>query len=226
MERDNGALVFAKPYMKNLNWTKGINQTTGRPLDYDPNKDVQTYAAGNSNEGPKLVCPSQVGGNNYWPSSYSQKTGLLYITALTTCVTGSIDREKHNREQRWNSRVSTTTERWESNLTAVDPVTGGIRSSVHLYYPSYSGTLATGGGLVFLALLDGTVAAFDDTTLAEVWKINVGSGISAPPMTFEVNGKQYVAIISGPSLLATGSRLNTPELREQRSALALYVFGL
>jgi glucose dehydrogenase len=50
--------------------------------------------------------------------------------------------------------------------------------------------------LVFTALLDGTVAAYDDTTLAELWKINVGSGFSAPPMTFEVNGKQYVAIAS------------------------------
>jgi outer membrane protein assembly factor BamB len=70
---------------------------------------------------------------------------------------------------------------------------------VHLSYPNFSGTLATSGGLVFLALLDGTVAAFDDTTLDQLWKINVGSGFSAPPMTFEVNGKQYIAIVSGPS---------------------------
>ncbi len=75
---------------------------------------------------------------------------------------------------------------------------------MHLRYPNYSGTLATGGGLVFLALLDGTVAAYDDTTLDQLWKINVGSGFSAPPMTFEVNGKQYVAIVSGPSPVARG----------------------
>jgi hypothetical protein len=65
-------------------------------------------------------------------------------------------------------------------------------------------TLATGGGLVFLALVDGTVAAFDDTTLNQLWKINVGSGFSAPPMTFEVNGKQCIAIVSGPSPGARG----------------------
>jgi alcohol dehydrogenase (cytochrome c) len=97
---------------------------------------------------------------------------------------------------------------------------------VHLRYPNYSGTLATGGGLVFLALLDGTVAAYDDTTLDELWKMNVGSGFSAPPMTFEVNGKQYVAIVSGPSPVAKGRLVNTPELKEQRNALVLYVFGL
>jgi glucose dehydrogenase len=61
-------------------------------------------------------------------------------------------------------------------LKAADPLTGEIKKSVHLSYPNFSGTLATGGGIVFLALLDGTVAAFDDTTLDELWKINVGSG--------------------------------------------------
>jgi hypothetical protein len=62
---------------------------------------------------------------------------------------------------------------------------------------------------VFVGLMDGTVAAFDDTTLDELWKINVGSGFSAPPMTFEVNGKQYVAIASGidPRAASAGARM-------------------
>jgi alcohol dehydrogenase (cytochrome c) len=79
---------------------------------------------------------------------------------------------------------------------------------------------------VFVGLLDGTVASYDDTTLAELWKLNVGSGFNAPPMTFEVNGKQYVAIASG--LYATGRRtlVNSPEVKEQRNATVLYVFGL
>jgi alcohol dehydrogenase (cytochrome c) len=86
--------------------------------------------------------------------------------------------------------------------------------------------LATGGGLIFLGLTDGTVAAYDDVTLAELWKTNVGSGFNAPPMTFEVNGQQYVAIAIG--LYATGKRTldNSPELKDQRNATGLYVFGL
>jgi alcohol dehydrogenase (cytochrome c) len=229
MERSNGQMVLAKPYMDNVNWTKGIDQKTGRPLDYDPAKDIQTYAGiGNLTPGqpPKKVCPSQAGGNNYWPSSYSPQTKLLYIPALTACTTIAIDPEKHSKEKGWNGGNSSTTERFESNLTAVDPVTGEIKKNTHLPYPNYSGTLATGGGLVFLALLDGTVAAFDGTTLEELWKINVGSGFSAPPMTFETNGRQYVAIVSGPSPVARGRLVNTPELKEQRNALVLYVFGL
>jgi alcohol dehydrogenase (cytochrome c) len=228
MERANGAMVMAKPYME-VNWTKGIDQKTGKPIDYDPTKDIQTYAGvGNLNpsEPTKKVCPSQAGGNNYWPSSFSPKTKLLYIPALSNCVTVTIDREKHNKEKGWNGGLSSTNERWESNLTAADPITGEVKKNVHLPYPNYSGTLATGGNLVFLALLDGTIAAYDDTSLDELWKINVGSGFSAPPMTFEVNGKQYVAIVSGPSPVSRGRLGNTPELKDQRHALVLYVFGL
>jgi alcohol dehydrogenase (cytochrome c) len=228
MERANGAMVLAKPYTE-VNWTKGIDQKTGKPLDYDPAKDIQTYAGVgnlNPNEPPKKVCPSLLGGNNYWPSSYSSKTRLLYIPTLSNCSTITIDREKHNKERGWNGGLASTAERWESDLKAIDPLTGEIKKSVHLSYPNFSGTLATGGGLVFLALLDGTVAAFDDTTLDELWKINVGSGFSAPPMTFEVNGKQYIAIVSGPSPAARTRLVNTPELREQRNAVVLHVFAL
>jgi alcohol dehydrogenase (cytochrome c) len=76
--------------------------------------------------------------------------------------------------------IFTTDERFESSLIAVDPVTFEIRQNKHVCYPTFSGALSTGGGLVFLALFDGTVAAFDDTTLEELWKINVGAGFTAP----------------------------------------------
>ena len=70
------------------------------------------------------------------------------------------------------------------------------------------------------------IAAYDDVTLDELWKVNVGSGIAAPPMSFEANGKQYVAIATGPSGPAKAKIRNTPELSEQRNATVLYVFGL
>ncbi len=229
MERNSGQTVFAKPYMDNINWTKGIDQKTGKPLDYDPGQGVQTYS-GAANQNPtekvKKVCPSIAGGNNYWPSSYSPKTKLLYIPALTACSDVTIDTEAHSKDKNFNGGAYKTADRYESNLTVVDPLTGDIKKTVHLRYPNYSGTLATAGGLVFLALTDGTVAAFDDTSLDELWKINVGSGFSAPPMTFEVNGKQYVAVASGPSLTARRKLANTPELKDQRHATVLYVFAL
>jgi alcohol dehydrogenase (cytochrome c) len=228
MDRHNGQIVGAKPYT-DVTWTKGIDQKTGKPVEYDPAKDIQTYAGiGNLTPGAPLkkVCPSILGGNNYWPSSYSQATKLLYIPALTGCMNVEIDRAKHNADRGWNGGNTTSDERFESNLTAVDPVTQEIAKSIHLRYPNFSGTLASGGGLVFLGLLDGTVAAFDDTTLDQLWKVNVGSGFTAPPMTFEVNGKQYVAIASGPSNVGRRRQANTPELKDQRNATVLWVFGL
>ncbi len=232
MDRHNGQIIGAKPYMDNINWTRGIDQKTGKPLDYDPGKDVQTYSglADPTAETPvKRVCPNRTGGNNYWPSSYSPKTGLLYIPALTSCELVTNDPDMPKKAEGWYARTGgayKTTERYESELTAVDPVTFAIRKTLHLRYPNYSGTLATGGGLVFMGLTDGTIAAYDDSTLDELWKVNVGSGFSAPPITFEVNGRQYVAIVSGQSPQAITKLVNTPELKEQRNATVLYVFGL
>jgi alcohol dehydrogenase (cytochrome c) len=229
MDRHNGQIVGAKPYMDNINWTKGIDQKTGKPLDYDPSKDVQTYAGvGNTVPGAPLkkLCPTHLGGNNFWPSSYSPKTKLIYIPALDACETVVDDHAPRIKGKRWIAGSDTLTERLESNLTAVDPLTGEIKKNVHLRYPNASGTLATAGGLVFTALLDGTVAAFDDTTLDQLWKVNVGTGFSAPPMTFEVNGKQYLAITSGPGASAQSRLVNTPELKDQGNATVLYVFSL
>jgi alcohol dehydrogenase (cytochrome c) len=230
MERANGAIAVAKPYTT-VNWTKGIDQKTGKPLDYDPGKEIQTYAGiGNFNPGerPRTVCPSLLGGNNFWPSSFSPRTGLLYIPALSNCSTITIDREKHNKEKGWTGgNVQAASERAEGDMIAADPTTGEIRKTAHLRYSNVSGALTTAGGLVFFGLVDGTVAAYDDASLTELWKINVGSGFTAPPMTFEAGGKQYVAIASGPSRAGKGARLaNAPELKEMRQATVLYVFGL
>ena len=228
MDRNNGQIIGAKPYTT-VNWTRGIDQKTGKPLDYDPTREIQIYGGIgnlNPNEPLKKVCPSLSGGNNFWPSSYSQKTKLLYIPALSNCITITIDREKHNKERGWNGGASTITEPWESDLTAADPVTQEIKKSIHLRYPTLSGALSTAGGLIFIALLDGTVAAYDDATLDELWKINLGMPFKAPPMTFEFNGRQYVAIASGGGPSARRRLANTPELRDQRNATVLFVFGL
>jgi alcohol dehydrogenase (cytochrome c) len=229
MDRASGAVVTVKPYLDNVNWTKGIDPKTGKPVDYDPGKDIQTYAGvGNLVPGQPLkkVCPSQAGGNNYFPSSFSQRTRLIYIPALTACVDVAIDREKHTKEKGWNGGLASTGDRWESNLTAVDPLSGEVRKSIHLRYPNYSGTLATAGGVIFLALLDGTIAAYDEATLDELWKVNVGAGFTAPPMTFEVNGRQYLAIASGSSAVSRAKLINTLELKDQRQATLLFVFAL
>jgi alcohol dehydrogenase (cytochrome c) len=228
-ERNNGQPVLAKPYMERINWTKGIDQKTGKPVDYDPSKDVQVYSGVQNQtmtDRTKKLCPAMSGGNNFWPSSYSPKTKLMYIPAITSCNEVTLDPSLSNKAGDWKGATFRHVERNESDLIAADPLTGEVKKRVHIPYPNNSGALATAGGLVFTAFSDGTFAAYDDATLAQVWKINVGTGFMAPPMSFEVGGKQYVAILSGLSRISLRALTFTPELKEQRNQTMLFVFAL
>ena len=72
---------------------------------------------------------------------------------------------------------------------------------------------ATAGGVVVTALIEGTVMALDDETLEELWSFNVGTGINAPPMTYAVDGKQYIAIAAGLTRNSMGRLATAPEKR-------------
>jgi alcohol dehydrogenase (cytochrome c) len=228
-ERSNGQPLLAKPYVENVNWTKGIDQKTGKPVDYDPNRDLQVYS-GTQNQTPadptKKLCPSMSGGNNYWPAAYSQKTKLLYIPAMSSCNEVTLDTKLSNKAGDWKGATFKNVERNETDLVVADPLTGDVKKRVRIPYPNNSGALATGGGLVFTGFTDGTFVAYDDATMEQLWKINVGTGFNAPPMTFEVNGKQYIAILSGLSPISKRRHTHTPELREMRNQTMLFVFGL
>jgi alcohol dehydrogenase (cytochrome c) len=227
-ERANGQTLMAKPYVPQVNWTQGIDQKTGLPVDYDPGKDIQVYS-GRQNftvaEPTKKLCPSMWGGNNYYPPAYSQKTGLIYIPALSMCNESTLDQEAIKKGI-YFSRISKNNERNESDIVAADPLTGEVKKRAHSIFSNVSGVLTTGGGLVFTGYVDGTVVAYDDASLDTLWKLNVGTGFNAPPMTFEAGGKQYVAILSGLSRQSKGRLVNTPELREMRNQTMLFVFGL
>jgi alcohol dehydrogenase (cytochrome c) len=228
-ERSNGQTVLAKPYVDTINWTAGIDQKTGLPVDYDPNKDIQIYS-GRQNQTlqdrTKKLCPSMSGGNNFYPSSYSPKTRLIYIPSASSCNQVTLDPSLSNKAGDWKGASFKHIERNESDIIAADPFSGEIIKKLHIPYPNNSGVLSTAGGVIFTGYTDGAFAAYDDTTLEQLWKINVGTGLQAPPMTFEVGGKQYVAILSGLSRIAIGRHVFTPELRDMRNQTMLFVFGL
>jgi alcohol dehydrogenase (cytochrome c) len=227
-ERASGQTVIAKPYVERVNWTAGIDQKTGKPVDYDPNRDVQVYS-GKQNftlaEPTKRLCPSMAGGNNYFPPSYSRRTGLLYIPAFIMCNDVALDQDSIKKGI-YFSRTFKQIERNESHILMADPVTGETKKRARSNYANVSGVLTTAGGLVFTGYTDGTIAAYDDTTLAQLWKINVGTGLNAPPMTFEAGGKQYISILSGLSNISKGRNVLSPELRDLRNQTMLFVFGL
>src|SRR5215471_14554750 len=229
LERVNGQTVLAKPYAGTVTWTKGIDQKTGLPVDYDPNKDIQVYS-GQQNMTPtdrtKKLCPSWVGGNNYWSASYSHRTKLLYVPSDSMCSEATLDPDmRRSATGSMPGGVARYIERAESDIVDVDPFTGVVRKKMRKPYPNRSASLTTAGGLFFTGLIDGSFAAYDDISLEQLWEVNVGVGINAPPMTFEVGGKQYVAILTGLGRAAKSALVNTPELREMRNQTMLFVFG-
>ena len=230
LERANGQHVLAKPYVDSVTWTKGIDQKTGLPVDYDPTKDIQVYSGQQAmtlTDRTKKLCPSWLGGNNYWSASYSRKTRLLYIPSASSCNEATLDPDMaRSPTGSLSGGLAKYIERAESDMIVVDPFTGEVKKKMRKPYPNRSAALTTAGGLLFTGLVDGSFAAYDDTSLEQLWEINVGSGFNAPPMTFEVGGKQYVAILSGLGRNAKAALVYTPELREMRHQTMLFVFGL
>jgi alcohol dehydrogenase (cytochrome c) len=230
LERTNGQTLLAKPYMEVINWTKGIDQKTGLPIDYDPTKDIQVYSGLQNQtmtDRTKKLCPSHEGGANYQPTSYSQRTRLLYIPSRPTCneMTMTPDQLRSPTGAMLGGGIRLL-ERTESEIVVADPFTGEVKNRLRVSYPNFSAALTTAGSLLFTGFGDGSFAAYDDMSLEQLWKINVGTGINAPPMTFEAGGKQYVAVMSGLSRVSKGRLTLTPELREMRHQTMLFVFGL
>jgi alcohol dehydrogenase (cytochrome c) len=227
IDRLNGQFLKAGQYSAKVTWTKGIDPKSGRPLDYDPAKDVQTYAHDwkGGTGAIKNACPDVHGGTNFWPHAYSPSTSLLYIAGNEGCADITPDPTAHVRGK-FGGGGYVNNERITSSLAVVDPATGELKLRKELPYANHAGMLVTAGGIVVTALLDGTILAFDDQTLQELWRINVGTGFVAPPMTFAVDGKQYIAIASGVGPVARAKLARSPEMRNQPNATMLYVFGL
>jgi alcohol dehydrogenase (cytochrome c) len=118
-----------------------------------------------------------------------------------------------------------TPDRLYGSLKAVDPTTGETKAVRKLDYPNMAGALATAGNLVFLGHYDGTFSAYDAKTLNEMWSFNVGSPIQAPPISYSLNGRRYVAILVRARMWPFIIQ-NAPELKNHTAASMLYVFGL
>src|SRR3954471_15359267 len=228
-DRLNGQFLNATPYVSKVTWTKGIDPKTGKPVDYDPNKDLQTYAdpIGKILTGAtSSFCPGVPGGNNFWSAAYSLRTSLLYIPELEACTSVTRGQTAHVRG-RFDGGKFAYDGRGLSGLVVLDPATGEVKKRKEMPYPNAAGALATAGGLIVTALLDGTIVALDDETLEELWSINVGTGINAHPITYAVDGKQYIAIATGLTRNQIGRIANSPELKNlAKNATMLFVFGL
>jgi alcohol dehydrogenase (cytochrome c) len=237
LDRINGSFIAGKQYVDQLNWAPGLDPKTGRPLNYDPNADVQLYNAATRGTRAKpqgdRLCPAIAGGKNWAPSASNPELQLIYVPSIEGCNTIETVEQKDfvaqggtvNPRAFFSGGAFKFSERLYGSLKALDPVTGEIKARTRLDYPSLSGALATAGNLVFLGQADGTFGAYDARTLQELWSFNVGTGISAPAMSYAVNGRQYIAVLVGLNK-PMFSLFGFPELNNTAPASMLFVFGL
>lgn len=147
-----------------------------------------------------VVAPGGGGGANWSPTSYDPRSGWMYVAALhmpMRYTVREIPAANDKPALRYTALEPTDGPRW-GTLSAVDlRAQGKIRWQVKTPDPLIGGVLATAGNLVFMGEGNGTFGAFDARSGERLWQFNCGAGVNAPPVSYEVNGKQYVAVAAG-----------------------------
>lgn len=208
IDRQTGKFIRGFPYVETLNWSKGLD-ANGQPIEARIPDD----------QGDFLFCPGSHGGNSFNHSSYSPRTGWWYTTDQ-----GSCNYIKHNTDS-----IGIVNPKAPPHLAAFDPITGKRQWIFPTKYFNQSSLLSTAGDLIFAGDLDGSVFALDARTGKELWSFRTGGRIAAPPVTFSVNGRQYIAISSGGgSAREAAIPLLWPESRGHlpQPTATLFVFAL
>ena len=196
-----GKLLSAKPIVK-VSWATSVDLTTGKAVE------VPASAGGGK----------QWTVHNWWPMSYNPGTGLVYIPAT---------------DRKPNTHAEVETGEWmnetEGKLIAWDPVNQAERWSVEEEIATNGGVLSTAGNLVFQGQGNGEFAAFTGDTGKKAWSIDTGSAIESIPVTYTVNGEQYVLVPvgwgSGSRLFAPSWTMATPRSKRGPSRLLAFKLG-
>ena len=195
-DRVTGKLVSAEPFVT-VNWAKKIDLATARPIE-NPEKRA---GAGNV---AKDVCPYAGGGKNWPPMSFSPQTGLVYIPAMDVCQSFIDVDVTFKRGLPYRGRQGADTHKGPGpaigEMLAWDPIHQRAAWRVVESMPFVGGALSTAGGLVFYGNTEGLFKAVDARTGKPLWKVSLGASIAAAPVTFRIDGKQYVAVVAGRNL--------------------------
>ncbi len=220
LDRTNGQFVAAWRYAENLTWITGID-ARGKLLGRNEPPKGQ----------PTLVCPSVSGGRSWNHGAYSPKTGFFYTAAMEFCdlITA--------REEEASSGTPAFGGIFEmkrppqgqagGHLDAYDPVSGKRQWSYRSKYPLLASVLATAGDLIFSGDPEGQFFALDALTGEKLWSFATGSGHRGSPVTFSVDGRQYVAVPSGWGSAVAGAMPQVwPETEDFPGGDTLFVFAL
>jgi PQQ-dependent dehydrogenase (methanol/ethanol family) len=193
LNRQTGKLLSAKSFVP-INWATGVDLKTGRPVEAPEKRPRFKQRA-------KDICPNLLGGKNWQPMSFNPQTGLVYIPSLNLCMDMEGAEPAYQRGKFYLAFEFDLgkggPDGYMGELMAWDPVkqqkVWGNKDDL----PWLGGTLTTKGGLTFHGDVRGWFKALDAKTGQTLWQFNTGSGISAAPIAYELDGKQYVAVVSG-----------------------------
>jgi quinohemoprotein ethanol dehydrogenase len=231
LDRATGELLSAEKFAK-ATWASHIDMDTGRP--------VETEYADYQSNGGSYIWPSPYGAHNWQPMSFSPKTGLMYIPVQNIPHYFSAQKTVKYQLNRWNTGVDLNESRdplsWvagqasadaliSGELLAWDPVNQKPAWKVAHDSPANGGILSTAGNLVFQGRGNGTFAAYDANNGDPLWQYQSDSAVLAGPMTYELDGEQYVAVAQGSGgtvMLTIGDNLKRKKVNQNK----LLVFKL
>ena len=201
LDRVTGEFLSAEAYAP-VTWATHVDPETGRPVE---NPDAH-YA-----NSPQIIKPAPYGAHNWHPMAYNRDTGLVYIPVLDLPFSYAQDNAFQYDPKTWNTGVDFNQTIPSSNpddlvaalkdvkgyLSAWDPVKQEAVWQVPHKMSWNGGVLTTAGNLVFQGRADGTFAAYTADKGELVWEQPVNVGIIAAPVSYEVDGEQYVAVLAG-----------------------------
>jgi len=202
IDRETGEPIVAEKFDPVVNWATKVDldkssKTYGRPLVV---KEFSTEANG-EDVNSQGICPAALGSKDEQPAAYSPITNLFYIPANHVCMDYEPFHVSYTAGQPYvGATLSMYPPKGESNMgnfTAWDAKTGTIVWQKKELFSVWSGALATAGNIVFYGTLEGYLKAVDARTGDELFKFKTPSGIIGNVVTYEHNGKQYVAVLSG-----------------------------
>jgi alcohol dehydrogenase (cytochrome c) len=200
LDRTDGKVLLAKPFVKKMTWARGI-LPNGRP---DVIPDMDPTPAG------RIACPGIKGASNWFSPSYNPETGLFYVVTIEQCDIYTTSARPYKKGECYDGTGAEAipTEPGQFFLRAIDIQNGDIRWEIPMVVKDtmdpWPGTVSTAGGLVFFGDNEGYLSAADARTGKVLWHFNTGQLITASPMTYSVNGKQYVALASATDVFCFG----------------------
>ena len=197
LDRTNGKFIRGFPFVDKITWAKGLDKN-GRPIYDDSNRPGSPSA---KEKGTSVFsAPAFLGAKNWMPMAYSQDTGLFYVPSNEWGMdiwNEDIAYKKGAAYLGAGFTIKPLNEDYIGVLRAIDPKTGKEVWRQTNYAPLWGGVLTTKGNLVFTGNPEGYLRAFNAKTGEKVWEFQTGSGVIGSPVTWEMDGEQYVSVLSG-----------------------------